>query len=607
MVQTCASKRKSAEAESVNGTRDGTEELSQKVTSPKAPSESPKRRKLNGTKEAKQKSEELAAKQDAEEHDVTAQDVKAQDGKEQVAKVQDAEEQRAKQPDAEEPDAKEEGAKLRTTGKRDAENGSNGQQDAEDQDDEEGFADFTEAMDAEKRAWQGFCEIESEPAYFNVMLKEFGVQGVKVQEVYGLDPDMLAMLPKPVYGLIFLFRYRELDADTQEATCPSHIWFANQIDPHSCATVAMLNIINNIPDVDIGEHLRSFKDFTQDFPPHLRGREINSFEFVKHVHNSFARQIDMLKIDLEMAEKVQAAEKQKKAEAAAKARAAKASTAKASASKSRSTKRKARAARESDDEEPDQVDDEEAAYHFSAYMPIGSTVWKLDGLDRQPTQFGDIEPEADWLTTVADVLSSRMAQYEANDISFNLMALVKDPLIALRKDLAENVKCLNTVEGRLDEVEGDWKGFLPADQGGNVLTTMSVELGISVQDIEDAVLPPSVAEKLVKREQPEEEDYTLQDLLHLRGQLVAAQAPLRAGIRDELESAESDKKKATTRRHDYGPFIEEWLDMLQENGELDALVEKQLPPKKGKKTPAKKTVPTKKGGNGGRVTKKGRK
>lgn len=163
MVQTCASKRKSAEAESVNGTRDGTEELSQKVTSPKAPSESPKRRKLNGTKEAKQKSEELAAKQDAEEHDVTAQDVKAQDGKEQVAKVQDAEEQRAKQPDAEEPDAKEEGAKLRTTGKRDAENGSNGQQDAEDQDDEEGFADFTEAMDAEKRAWQGFCEIESEP------------------------------------------------------------------------------------------------------------------------------------------------------------------------------------------------------------------------------------------------------------------------------------------------------------------------------------------------------------------------------------------------------------------------------------------------------------
>lgn len=197
MVQTRASKRKSAEAESVNGTRSGTEELSQKATSPKAPSESPKRRKLNGTKEAKQESEELAAKQDAEEHDVTAQDVKAhdveaQDAKEQVAKVQgaekqgakepdakeqvvkeqdaeaqDAEEQRTKQPDAEEPNAKEEGAKLQPTGKRGAENGSDEQPGAEAEgDEEEEFADFTEAMDAEKRAWQGFCEIESEPVSF---------------------------------------------------------------------------------------------------------------------------------------------------------------------------------------------------------------------------------------------------------------------------------------------------------------------------------------------------------------------------------------------------------------------------------------------------------
>lgn len=427
----------------------------------------------------------------------------------------------------------------------------------------------------------------------------------------------LTSTSKPVYGLIFLFRYRELDAHTQEASCPLHIWFANQIDPHSCATVAMLNIINNIPDVDIGEHLRSFKDFTQNFPPHLRGREINSFEFVRHIHNSFARQIDMLKIDLEMAEKVQAAEKQKKAEAAAKARAAKANNFKASAAKSKAAKRKARAARESDDEEQEQVDDEEAAYHFSAYMPIGSTVWKLDGLDRQPTQFGDIELEGDWLTTVADVLASRMAQYEANDISFNLMALVKDPLIVLRKELSENVKGINAVEGALDNVEGEWKGFLPADEEGKVLTTMSVELGISVQDIDDAGLPPSVAEKLTKHDTLEEEGLTLQDLLDLRGQLASAQAPLRASIRDELESAESDKKKATMRRHDYGPFIEEWLGMLQENGELDALVEKQLPPKKGKKTPAKKapakktpvakkTTTTKKGGNGGRVTKKGR-
>ena len=32
-------------------------------------------------------------------------------------------------------------------------------------------------------------------AFFNVMLKEMGVRGVKVQEVYGLDDEMLAILP----------------------------------------------------------------------------------------------------------------------------------------------------------------------------------------------------------------------------------------------------------------------------------------------------------------------------------------------------------------------------------------------------------------------------
>ena len=37
---------------------------------------------------------------------------------------------------------------------------------------------------------------EREPkAFFNVMLHEFGVEGVKVQELFGLDEELLAMLP----------------------------------------------------------------------------------------------------------------------------------------------------------------------------------------------------------------------------------------------------------------------------------------------------------------------------------------------------------------------------------------------------------------------------
>lgn len=92
-----------------------------------------------------------------------------------------------------------------------------------------------------------------------------------------------------MHGLIFLFRYRSDDETKQEASCPEHVWFANQTHENACATVSLLNIINNIPNADLGDNLRNFKDFSADFPPALRGDAIGDFEFVKQIHNSFAR------------------------------------------------------------------------------------------------------------------------------------------------------------------------------------------------------------------------------------------------------------------------------------------------------------------------------
>ena len=69
------------------------------------------------------------------------------------------------------------------------------------------------ATATDRKAWKGFCEIESEPvcyvhkslervlvlihpeAYFNIMLRDFGVEGVKVQEIVSLDEELLACLP----------------------------------------------------------------------------------------------------------------------------------------------------------------------------------------------------------------------------------------------------------------------------------------------------------------------------------------------------------------------------------------------------------------------------
>ena len=58
---------------------------------------------------------------------------------------------------------------------------------------------------------------------------------------------------------------------------------------NACASVALLNIVNNIPEIDLGEPLRHFRHFTDSFTPALRGDAIGNFQFVKQVHNSFAR------------------------------------------------------------------------------------------------------------------------------------------------------------------------------------------------------------------------------------------------------------------------------------------------------------------------------
>lgn len=58
---------------------------------------------------------------------------------------------------------------------------------------------------------------------------------------------------------------------------------------NACASIALLNIVNNINGIELGENIQAFKDFTRDLTPALRGDAIANFKFVMDIHNSFAR------------------------------------------------------------------------------------------------------------------------------------------------------------------------------------------------------------------------------------------------------------------------------------------------------------------------------
>jgi ubiquitin carboxyl-terminal hydrolase BAP1 len=152
----------------------------------------------------------------------------------------------------------------------------------------------------------GWLELESDPGLFTLLLDQFGCKGVQVEEIY--DLTKLNLIDDHVFGFIFLFkwveerrsRHRQLSssvaassststnqgstsaasgsADTSaESNSPFYvedehlvnsIFFAHQITPNSCATHALLSVLLNCNNVDLGKSI-SFV-FTQvSFPAKL--------------------------------------------------------------------------------------------------------------------------------------------------------------------------------------------------------------------------------------------------------------------------------------------------------------------------------------------------
>ncbi|KAK4453139.1 ubiquitin carboxyl-terminal hydrolase [Podospora aff. communis PSN243] len=232
------------------------------------------------------------------------------------------------------------------------------------------------------------------PGVFTYLLDNLGVKDVQFEELLSLDPDALAQL-HPVYGVIFLFKFptdkpyhagdKPLDG-TFDNEASENLFFAAQTIQNACGTQALLSVLLNKTDpsvtseaahVDIGPSLRDFREFTMVLPPEFRGEALSNSELIRDVHNSFAKSSPFV------------------------------------------------------DETQRTSDESDDAFHFIAYTPINGTLYELDGLQPAPISHGACSQE-EFPAKVMEVLQRRIARYDATEIRFNLLAMVRDLRIRAR-------------------------------------------------------------------------------------------------------------------------------------------------------------------------------
>jgi ubiquitin carboxyl-terminal hydrolase L5 len=302
-----------------------------------------------------------------------------------------------------------------------------------------------------------------------------------------------------------------------------------------CATVALLNIVNNIPSLELGEPLQQFKNFSMTLTPAMRGYALSqNFEFARQVHNSFAKRRDMLNADLILA---------------------------------RETKRKQMRGKGMSASD----DSNELSFHFVAFVPVNGILWMMDGMDRQPQNMG--QATEDWLDLARPLLEARMLQYGEDQIHFALMGVVRDPLTDLCADLGSNIKSLQKLTEKLNHEASDWKGFLTNEDRvaeDSLLTGPSQHYRLTEKMISDAV------ERDQNVEDTKDPALKMQRIMAARACVIKAQMTLRMKIQEELSNELAETDFVNKCRFDHTPAIQKWLELLAGKPEMESLLAKHV-------------------------------
>ncbi|XP_064030059.1 ubiquitin carboxyl-terminal hydrolase isozyme L3 [Pogoniulus pusillus] len=146
--------------------------------------------------------------------------------------------------------------------------------------------------------------LEANPDVTNQFLRQLGIHpDWQFVDVYGMEPELLSMVPRPVCAVLLLFpiteKYETFRTEEEERIkakgqdVKSSVYFMKQTINNACGTIGLIHAIANNREKINFETNSSLKKFLEDslsMTPEERAKYLETYEAIRVTHESSAHE-----------------------------------------------------------------------------------------------------------------------------------------------------------------------------------------------------------------------------------------------------------------------------------------------------------------------------
>ncbi|ORZ08116.1 ubiquitin carboxyl-terminal hydrolase [Absidia repens] len=203
-------------------------------------------------------------------------------------------------------------------------------------------------------------------------------------------------------------------------------------------------------------------------------------------------------------------------------------------------------------------------YHYVSYLPFGGYLWELDGFKKAPLRLGQCT-EKNWLEIAQSKLSQKIGRYQEND--WSMYVVVENQRKVHQRNLATKLAFKTRIETQLNQDYPEWKTSTDVQHWEEeyqhaMMNDEHNRRGMEVSAHWTTI--PSTAVELTPPILPR----NLKDAIDLWLQVKDDILQLYTELGKEEEKQDAYQGDAIRRQHDYGPFVNAYLEAMQAQGIL---------------------------------------